>query len=313
MGTTSSTKQRPERLVLEIAEDQLGLITRMQLGACGVGRGAIAHWVRIGRLFREDRSVFAVGRPAVDPMARHLAAVLALPGPGWLRGTSAGAAWSILPDMVAATAGPVQLCVVDGGGRSRPGAQVRRLGRLSTGDRTLLGPLPVTALARTIVDLGAELAPDDLERAFAEATVVHRLSPGAVRHALERTTDRRGIAGVRALLAVAGGPRHTRTEIERLLLRLVRDAGLPVPRTNVRVGPYVVDALWPEHRVIGEADGFAAHGTRRGFEDDRRRDAELQGRGFVVTRVTWRQLTEDRLAAAVRLAAILAVRRPGAL
>lgn len=308
MRATPSTRCRPERLVAQVAEGQLGLVARSQLEACGLGRGAIAHWVRCGRLFREDRGVYAVGRPSADPMARHLAAVLALPGDGWLRGTSAGAAWRILPGP---PAGPVQVCVTDGGGRSRDGVDVRRLERLSPGDRTCLGPLPVTGLARTVVDLGAELPADDLERTFAEAIVIHRLSAGAVRHALDRTTYRPGTAAVRAVLAAAGGPRHTRTEIERLLLRLVRDADLPVPRTNVRVGRYVVDAIWPEHRVIGEADGFASHGTRRGFEDDRRRDADLQGRGFVVTRLTWRQLTEDRIAAAARLAAILAVRRPG--
>jgi very-short-patch-repair endonuclease len=296
-----------ERRIAELAHRQLGLISREQLGACGLGRGAIAHGVRSGRLYREDRGVYAVGRPAVDPMARHLAAILALPGEGWLRGTSAGTAWGIVPTD---SGHPVRLCVVDGGGRSRPGVDVRRVASLSPGDRTKLGPLPVTGLARTVVDLGEDLDADAFERAFAEATVVHRLTPGAVRHALDRTTHRPGTAAVRRMLALAEGPRHTRTAIERVLLRLVREAGLPVPRTNVRVGRYVVDALWPEERVIGEADGFASHGTRRGFEDDRRRDAELQARGFVVTRMTWRQLTEDRVATAARLAAILAVRRP---
>lgn len=296
----------PDRLVAEIAATQLGLITRRQLEACGFARGAIARAVERGRLIRVDRGVYAVGRPPEDPMAAQLAAVLSMPGDAWLRGLSAGEAWGILPHP---PGGPVQVCVVDGGGRSRAGLDVRRLRHLGPGDRTRLGPLPVTGLARTVVDLGQELGLDDLERSFAEATVVHRLRPSAVRFAVDRAPRGPGVAAVRRLLAYADGPRHTRTEIERRLLRLVRESGLPVPRMNVRIGRFVVDALWSDEGVIGEADGFAAHGSRRSFEADRRRDAELQARGFVVTRMTWRQLTEDRLPTAASLGAILAVRR----
>lgn len=292
--------------VAAIAARQLGMVTRRQLDECGLGPGAIRSRIERGLLLRVQRGVYAVGRPPEDPLARHFAAVLSLPGLGWLCGVSAGAAWGVLPRP---STGAPQVCTVDGGVRSRPGLLVRRLDGLHPGDRTMRGPVPVVSLARTVVDLGAELEIDDLERSFAEAMALYGLRPVAVAHALERRGRFRGVALVRRLLALAEGPQRTRSELERVLLRLVRTSGLPEPRMNVRIGRFEVDALWPRERVVAEADGFGFHGSRRSFEEDRRRDAELQGRGFVVTRMTWRQLTEDRVATAARLGAILAVRR----
>ncbi len=299
-------KESPDAAVGRLASTQLGLVTRHQIDACGIGRGGLASRVRRGLYAPVERSVFAVGRPPEDPLARHLAAVLTLPCPGWLCGTSAGEAWGIL---AAPPTGPPQVCVLGRGARSRDGLRVRRLTRLDGADRTVRGPVPVTALARTVVDLGAELGIDDLERSFAEAIAVHRLSPRAVEYALERRGRFRGSATVRRLIELSAGPQRTRSELERALLRLVRTSALPEPQMNVRIGPYEVDALWSEERVVGEADGFGFHGSRQRFEGDRRRDADLQARGFVVTRMTWRQLTDDRLATAARLASILAVRR----
>jgi very-short-patch-repair endonuclease len=75
--------------------------------------------------------------------------------------------------------------------------------------------------------------------------------------------------------------------------------------TNVRVGGYEVDALWPAERLIVEVDGFAFHSARSSFESDRKRDAELTAAGYRVIRVTWRQLVEEPEAVVARLARAL--------
>ena len=85
----------------------------------------------------------------------------------------------------------------------------------------------------------------------------------------------------------------TRSELEERFLTLVLDAGFPRPRTNATVGPYVVDFLWPDHRLIVETDGAATHATPTAFHADRRRDAELAGRGYRVLRFTWRQVRDE--------------------
>jgi very-short-patch-repair endonuclease len=124
---------------------------------------------------------------------------------------------------------------------------------------------------------------------------------------MERATDRRGLPELRRALA-AGDGAPTRSELERMMLRLVAEAGLPRPEVNRRLGPYVVDFLWVRERVVVETDGWAAHGHRRAFEADRARDADLQARGDLVVRFTWRQISEAQLLVATRLAQVLASR-----
>src|SRR3954467_1644005 len=82
----------------------------------------------------------------------------------------------------------------------------------------------------------------------------------------------------------------TRSEAERRLLELVRAARLPLPETNVRLGRHEVDFLWRAEGLVVEGDGSAFHSSRRAFERDRRRDAELLTMGLVVVRLTWRDM-----------------------
>ena len=55
-----------------------------------------------------------------------------------------------------------------------------------------------------------------------------------------------------------------------------------------------------------ETDGWATHGRRAGFEDDRARDAALLAAGWRVLRVTYRRLRREPVLVAAQLAAVLA-------
>ena len=57
-----------------------------------------------------------------------------------------------------------------------------------------------------------------------------------------------------------------------------------------------------------EVDGYAFHSTRRSFERDRRRDAELTSRGYRVIRLTWRQITAEPEVVIAQLAPSLLAR-----
>ncbi len=61
----------------------------------------------------------------------------------------------------------------------------------------------------------------------------------------------------------------------------------------MKIGPYEVDLLWREERLVVEVDGYAFHSTRSAFERDRARDADLQARGLRVLRFTWRQIVDQ--------------------
>ena len=122
-----------------------------------------------------------------------------------------------------------------------------------------------------------------------------------------RAPLRAGVARVRSVLAgeLGLGRQRTRNDAERRLLALVAQAGLPQPIANARVLGMEVDLLWPAERVVVEFDGWAAHGHSAAFERDRRRGQVLSAAGYTVFRVTWRQLTEEPVAVAVRLARTL--------
>ncbi|MGI8780729.1 MAG: endonuclease domain-containing protein [Solirubrobacteraceae bacterium] len=184
----------------------------------------------------------------------------------------------------------VEVTVVTRARRSRPGLVIHET-RRAPAIRTR-HDLPVTAPPRTLTDLAATQPSDAVERACSEALVLQLV-----------TEDELETAG---LLTRQVAP--ARSELERSMLVLVTHAGLPRPRVNEPLGPYRVDFLWPQHRVIVETDGHAAHGRRAAFERDRARDADLTARGYAVLRFTWRQLRDEPLLVAARLAQLLAPR-----
>ena len=53
--------------------------------------------------------------------------------------------------------------------------------------------------------------------------------------------------------------------------------------------------MWGERRVILETDGYATHGTRKAFAEDRRRDQLLVRNGWTVLRAAYRQLDDELL------------------
>jgi very-short-patch-repair endonuclease len=166
--------------------------------------------------------------------------------------------------------------------------------------------IPATSPARTLLDVAAS-APDELDAAFDEAVFKHAIRIPQLSDLIERASGRRGIAALRELVEAEASGHRNRLEAEKRFRQLICAAQLPEPLANARVGRFVVDFLWPEHRVVAELDGFATHGKRRAFEGDRARDGELQALDYRVTRITWRQLTRQPYAVVARLAAILAL------
>ena len=92
-------------------------------------------------------------------------------------------------------------------------------------------------------------------------------------------------------------------------VQLIQSADLPLPEFNVLVEGELVDALWRDHRVIVELDGFAFHKSRAQFESDRRRDAKLQVAGYRVLRITQQRLTNEPQKVLAEIAALLSVER----
>ena len=86
------------------------------------------------------------------------------------------------------------------------------------------------------------------------------------------------------------------------MLALIRSAQLPGPAVNCRVHGYEVDFYWAREHFVLEVDGFRFHSTRRAFEHDRRKDADLRAAGVETMRVTWRQMGRKPFAIVARMA-----------
>jgi very-short-patch-repair endonuclease len=282
-----------------VAGRQLALITSQQLKAAGIDKDAIAVRRRHALLHRVHHGVYLWGQPTMLPGARELAAVLACHG--FVSHQSAAALWGL-----AETAeGDTHVSVIGRGCSWREGIRVHRVRTLDAPDHRLLRGIPITSPARTLVDFAHQVPPDQLERAIAEAYALRLVTEAELQAAVDRGRNRPGVAALRAELRRDAGPRLTRREGERRMLKLLREARLPQPLTNTRVAGLEVDFLWPEHRLIVEFDGYQFHGHRRTFERDRRRDQAHIAAGYTVIRVTWRQLTEEPLSVIAIIARLL--------
>jgi very-short-patch-repair endonuclease len=290
-----------ERAALWIAGQQLLVITTQQLNLAGLTRHAIAGRHSRGTLRQIHRGVHVLGAGTPLPGGYELAACLVCRCPAFVSHVSAAVLWR----MIAPKPEPVEVTVTSSSARDRPGITVHRTRSLPPTDVTDIRGIPVTAPARTLLDLAASVDRDELERALSEAFARQLVTERELDSVLTRGQGRAGAVALRALVEAQSGARVTRSDAERRLLGLISHAGLPLPRTNVRVDGYLVDAWWPEHNLIVEIDGFAVHGQRRAFERDRGRDQRLVAAGRRVMRITWRQLTEEPMRVVANLARAL--------
>jgi very-short-patch-repair endonuclease len=286
-----------DRVMLDLAAKQHGVVSSHQLLHAGVSSSALQRRQRAGLVRRLHHGVYHIG--AVEaPHAREMAAVLACRGDALISLCSAGVLWEITPR--SSTADPVDVITPHSDHSRRPGIRARRIRTLRPDEATKRHRIPVTTVARTLLDLAGVLGDRELERAAAEAYARRLTTRAAVMRMLAHHT---GKPGVRRLLDLVGStkPALTRSEAEERLLDLIRRVGLPAPATNVRVCGYEVDFHWRSERLVTEVDGFAFHSSARRFESDRQRDAALTAAGMRVMRVTWRQIRDEPEKTLVRL------------
>jgi very-short-patch-repair endonuclease len=179
---------------------------------------------------------------------------------------------------------PIDVTVPSGGGRERRrGIVVHRSTTLGSELVTRRNGIPLTCPARTLQDLRKVLSPKWLQKASRKALDLH----------LDVTS------------ALDAEPDLTRSELERLFLRLCRSHSLPSPEVNAGIGPFEVDFLWRDLSLIVETDGFRHHGSRAAFESDRARDARLQALGYRVLRFTYRQVRQTPQAVVASLRGVM--------
>jgi hypothetical protein len=174
--------------------------------------------------------------------------------------------------------------------RPRRGIRIHSCRHLDPRDLTTHDGIPVTTMARTLVDLTDVLNATQLANVIHEAAFRRRFDATATRAAMTRAVGRRrqGVLAD-ALAAHASGSAGTRSALEDRFLALVAAAGIPEPLTNVPIkagGRRIeVDACWPERRLVVEIDGDG-HTRLRTRRADAARDRALRAAGYDVVRLT---------------------------
>jgi hypothetical protein len=294
---------RDER-IFAIAAAQRGRVARRQLLAAGIGSNTIDRLARSPLLRRVHPGVFAVGPDLDIPLADETAALLAVRPGAALSHHTAAVLWGLRrPDT---GDGLIHVTVSGASVEDPAGVRVHRSTVLVPTDIRARHGLLVTAAPRVLLDLTPLIGTRETERAIDRMLIEHVGGLGQVQELLRRSGRHAGRAMLQNIVSGYTTSTFTRSEAEERFLALITGSGLPKPLVNARRHGYEIDFFWPEQRVAVEIDGFAYHGTRDRFENDRRRDAALRRAGITVIRVTWRQLEREPSAVLVDVAQALA-------
>lgn len=270
-------------------------MTLAQARACGLTKHAVNRRVQSGQWRQCSRGVYFVDDRPFSDAARIRVAV-------WGYGEQAtasglAAAWwhgltRFAPDLIEVTMPRT------GSGRTRPGSRLRRRD-LAPADVVESRGLRVTAVPLTVIEAAVRTrgSAKIMDRALQRDVELHELWRAQLRN-----KGRYGSPAARILLRSASD--GARSAAERLLVELLRQAGITGWRTNYPVGGYRVDVAFPGCKVAIETDGLAFHSASDDFHRDRVRQNAITLLGWQVLRFTWLDLTEypDRVIATIRSA-----------
>ena len=217
-----------------------------------------------------------MGRPELTEFGRWMAATLAAGGPrtAALSHSSAAALFRIGDERASGievtrlSADPIRL----------KGVKVHRRPGLKPGWFVLHEGIPVTSPVQTLIDLAARHEQGTVERFVNEADRLRLVRTDDLRKALAEHPGERGVGRLRAILDRRTF-RYTRSELERAFLPLVRQAGLPLPRTSVYVNGHEVDFHFPILDLVIETDGLTYHRTPVQQAKDLERDQDHSAAG----------------------------------
>lgn len=290
----------------KLADRQHGVVSVGQLtGSLGYSRRSVSRAVASGRLLPIHRGVFAVGHANLSPHGRCLAAVFGCGPNALLSHWSAAWLWGIFKGS------PIPIHVTGPIPRSlRPKVQIHHSRVLAPADLAEVDGIPVTAVARTYLDLAPRLSPGQLRRYLERGEELKLLDFRNISELLGRTRGHHGWGRLRRAAALYGPRVFTRSEFERRFYEAALAAGLPTPRVNFVLAGMEIDLYWPEHRFAVELDTYGTHGTREAFGRDRLRAEDLLLEGVAMTRITDERFEREPDEVLARLRRLLAERAP---
>jgi hypothetical protein len=259
--------------------EHFGLITTRALLAGGLTHSAISRRVKRGALIRRYPGVYSLSPGELARDAASMAAVLACGDGAVLAHLSVAEFWDCSRWFV-----PEPHVLVARRHRPVEGIVVHHARRLDARDVTVHRGVPVTTVARMLIDLSDDLTAYQLANVIHRAAYRKRFSVDAARRAIERGNGRHRLDVVKQAIELhLAGSAGTRSALEDEVLALT--AGLPEPLVNMACEGEEVDFHWPARRLVAEVDG-PGHLRPAARRNDARRDAKLRAAGYAVLRFT---------------------------
>jgi very-short-patch-repair endonuclease len=288
-----------------IAAEQRTILSTEQLAECGLGKDAIARRVESGLLHPEFQGVYSLGCGELPPLAREQAALIACGENSFLSHLSSAFVWGLRESAPA----DVEVSIVGRCCGTRKGLRVHRLQAVDRRELRRREGLWVSSPSRVCLEVAAT-SPSDLPSVIDEGLGKRLLSKREVEEVLARHRGQRGAARLAAILGDESAMTITRSKAEKAMLKLIRDARLPLPEVNVRLGPYKPDFMWRSHRLIVELDSHGFHGGPAAIQNDRDKDLFYRDARFDVLRFLRAHVVYEPAMVLVRLARALALREP---
>jgi predicted transcriptional regulator of viral defense system len=284
--------ERPDVEIARLAARQHGVVSRVQAVDAGLSRSAIDRRLGAGRWSIVLPGIYRLEGAPSTGRQRAMAACLWGGPEAVVSHRTAGVLWGL--DGV--TGERIEISVPRSVSARSRRCRVHHVSVLTRVDRATIAGIPVTSVARTVVDLASTLDADDLERALEDA-----LRRGVTVQGMRRRLRGRGHAGTRVLRRLLEerdqGVAPLESELERRVWNCIVRSDLPRPVRQLSVRGaesrgYRIDFAYPEDLVAIECDGWRAHGGRRAFARDRRRAGELASLGWRIVYATWDDLDD---------------------
>jgi very-short-patch-repair endonuclease len=267
--------------LLDVITDQAGVITLAQAVAGGMSAATVHRRARTGEWTRLHPGVYLVGGHRLTDEARIRASWL-WAGEGAIVTGEAAAYWHRMLDRA-----PEVIEVTVPGTRKprpRPGIRLRRRDLCfpdMVGIRGIWLAAPPLAALETAVSL-----PDG--STFLDRALQRHVRFPAFYRAFCRNIGRHGSSEAGRLIVAAAD--RADSAAERLLVRLLRQAGITGWVLGYPFGRYRIDLAFPALKVAIEVDGWAWHVDAERFRNDRRKGNAITRDKWDLLRFTWHDL-----------------------
>jgi very-short-patch-repair endonuclease len=285
--------------IRDLVTRQAGVISLGQAVEHGMSARTVQRRVASGAWDALHPCVYLVGGHRLTDEARVRAAALWAGGRRAAVTGPAAAYWHGMrdraPELIEVTVPSVTHL------RPRPGIALRRR---DLAIQDVAGIRELWVADRPFAALETAVALDD-GSAFLDRALQRHVRFPALYRSFCRNMGRKGSSAAGRLITAAAD--RADSAAERLLVRILRDAGLVGWVQQHPFGPHLIDLAFPSAHVAIEVDGWAWHVDVERFRSDRRKGNALAQARWNLLRFTWHDLDGDPVGVLSEIRATLAL------